>query len=76
MGDDMNIQIDEHRRLGHINLAVIGFLLMGTASGAETYHPGTTGAQIVKDMLADPDVPVNYLKRDREHVMSRPSFKG
>lgn len=61
----MTGRIFAHKSCVRMQLATVALLITGTASGAETYHPSTTGAQVVKDMLADPNVGVSYLKRER-----------
>jgi hypothetical protein len=49
-----------------LQYVVAGMLALPASVGhAETYHPSTTGEQLVNDMQADPTVALNSFKRQR-----------
>lgn len=62
----MHSRIDGRSGCGTKKVATIALLMiMVHAADAATYTASTTGAQVVQDMLADPVVTLNAVKRER-----------
>jgi hypothetical protein len=61
----MAIHVGKHPGRGGAKLAVAGLLFVGQAVGAATYRPSMTGKELVRDMMADPAVTLNAVKRER-----------
>lgn len=61
----MAIYVWKHQGRDGARVALAGLLLAGQAVGAAPYRPSMTGAELVRDMLADPAVTLNAVKRER-----------